>query len=151
MHPLAHMLTGALIGQLAPTPVTALVGGLLSHFVLEAIPHAEGATFGARSDSGPGVELIEAGLEFIAGAVIVGWIAGSCPAARPLSIALATLAALVPDLIDQPLHRLRGATLLHLHSLHWTVTRRHALWGILTQVAVAGIAGLLLWRATGCA
>lgn len=144
------MLTGALIGQMAPTPPMALAGGFVSHFILDAIPHTEGETFRTQSDSDPGVALIEAGVEFIVGVAIVGWVTAHCPAARDVSMALGTLAAIVPDLVDQPLEKFRGITLLHLPSLHWTVTRRHAVWGILTQVAVATAAGVFLWRVSGC-
>jgi hypothetical protein len=34
-----HVLSGAVIGALAPDPVTALGRGFVSHFVLDAVPH----------------------------------------------------------------------------------------------------------------
>lgn len=150
MHPLAHMLTGAVIGEVAPSPTTAFFGGLLSHFVLDAIPHAEGETFKEQPSSGFGAEFIEAGLEFFAGVLIVGWVASTCHAVKPLSVGLGTLAALLPDFIDLPLKMFFGITILHARGLHWTVKRRNAIWGILTQVAVAGGAAAYLWRASGC-
>jgi len=153
MHPLAHMLTGALIGQMAGNPVVAVAGGLVSHVLLDAIPHTEGRTFNPEARQTPGLltpDLLEAGLEFVAGAVIVGWLLGGCPAVHGGPVALGILGALLPDLVDQPLERLFQINLLHIRGLHWTVARRHALWGILTQLAVAGTAGLALWRAAGC-
>src|SRR3989442_15924941 len=71
MHPLAHMLTGALIGQLAPNPAAAALGGMLSHGVLDFVPHTEGETFGIRTTSLIRLDLIEAGVETIVGAVVL--------------------------------------------------------------------------------
>ncbi|RYB93853.1 hypothetical protein EUA93_05460 [Nocardioides oleivorans] len=34
-----HVLTGALVGLASPGPVTAFVGGVASHFALDAVPH----------------------------------------------------------------------------------------------------------------
>ncbi len=150
MHPLAHMLTGALIGQLAPTPARAVVGGLLSHLVLDVLPHAEGKTFKSEPVSGHGADLLEAGLEFIAGIVILGWLIGSCHGFRPLYLGWGTFAALLPDLINLPIELFFGITILHSRRLHWTVTRRHAVWGILTQVAVVVAAAASLWQVGGC-
>lgn len=152
MHPLAHMLVGALIGQVSANPAVAVGGGLVSHFVLDVIPHTEGRTFRPETPKRPSLfspELIEAGLEFVCGALIIAWIV-RCPAADARLIAIGTLAALLPDMIDQPLDRLLGVTLLHVRQLHWTVPRRHAFWGILTQVMVAGTVGLALLKLVGC-
>lgn len=152
MHPLAHMMTGALIGQLSANPAVAIGGGLVSHFVLDVIPHTEGRTFRAETGKRASLlspELVEAGLEFICGVFIIASIA-RCPAADGRLIALGTLGALLPDLIDQPLDRLLGIKLIHVRQLHWTVARRHAFWGILTQVAVAGTGGLTLLKLVGC-
>ncbi len=152
MHPLAHMMAGALIGQLVGHPAAALGGGLASHALLDVIPHTEGRTFKAEgSPRGRLVspEHLEAGVEFVAAALAIAWIT-RCPAADGRLIALAALAAILPDIVDQPLERLRGIRLLHVRRWHWTVARRHALWGILTQLVIAGGAGLALLKLTGC-
>src|SRR2546425_8591722 len=149
MHPLGHMLTGALIGQLAPNPAAAAFGGLLSHGVLDFVPHTEGETFGIRTTSPIRPDLIEAGVETIAGAVLLWQIGSGCTAARAGQLAIGAVAALLPDLVDIPLKQLFGATIFHIHRLHWTVTRRHAAWGILTQAVTVGGAALLLWL-TAC-
>lgn len=180
MHPLAHTLTGALVGQLAPSPVAAVVGGIISHLVLDAIPHTEGKTFSpdsaprhaasakaARARSGVhlgaggralklgfgvsvGADVVEAGLEFLAGAAALGWFAGSCPELRSASVVLGAMAAIAPDFVDTLVAALFGINLLHIERLHWTATRRHAVLGVLTQIVVAGTVALLLWRAAGC-
>ena len=149
MHPLAHMLTGALIGQVAPSPIAAGLGGLLSHGVLDSIPHAEGETFGIRETSLVRPDLVEAGIETIIGAVLLWQIGSRCAAARAEQLAVGAVAALVPDLVDIPLKQFLGVMILHVHRLHWTVRRKHAAWGILTQVVTVGGATLLLWR-TAC-
>ncbi len=161
------MLTGALIGQVVPTPALALAGGFVSHLVLDAIPHTDGATFEPRRDPGEnGVtsvkwsvaelvrhllrpDILEAGLEFFVGVLILGWMIDNCPEIRALSVVLGVFAALVPDFIGPPLERFCRVN-IHPAGLHWTVARRHAVWGILTQVAVAGLAGWMFWRIGGC-
>lgn len=137
---------------MAASPAVAAGGGLLSHFVLDLIPHTEGRTFrtdSRKSESLFSPDLIEAGLELLCGALFIAWLS-RCPAAHASRIALATLAALLPDLIDQPLNRLFQIQVLHASGLHWTVTRRHAVWGILTQLAVVGAGGLALLKLAHC-
>ena len=34
-----HVLAGALIGTLSPGPVSAFAAGVVSHFVMDAVPH----------------------------------------------------------------------------------------------------------------
>ncbi len=150
MHPFAHVLVGALIGQVTHHPAAAVLGGLASHAVLDALPHTEGATFRDRPGPNRFPELVEAGVEAVAGLAAVAWVVRTCPEAHALSVAAGVLGALGPDLIDQPLLMFSRVPVLHIPSLHWTVGRRHAVWGILTQVTLAGFAGLVLWRAAGC-
>ncbi len=153
MHPLAHILAGALIGQLAPTPAVALAGSVVSHFVLDGIPHTEGKTFRPRPPHARGVvgvDLIEAGLEFIVGIAIIVWLTSTCPALHNRTIGIGVFGALLPDFIDLPLGLIWQVSLLHNRRLHWTVGRRHAVWGILTQLAVIGFAGGWLWLNGKC-
>src|SRR3989442_12941539 len=149
MHPLAHMLTGALIGQLAPNPAAAAFGGLLSHGVLDFIPHTEGETFRIRTTSLIRPDLIEAGVETIVGAVLLWQIGSGCTAARAEHLAIGAVAALLPDLVDVPLKQFFGVTIFHVRRLHWTVQSKHAVWGILTQAVTVGGAASLLWP-TAC-
>ncbi len=150
MHPLAHMLTGAMIGQAASTPAGAFVGGFLSHFILDAIPHTERKTFRPERRTGRELDLLEAGAEVIVGTLLLTWAFRACYGVRPLSMGTGALAALLPDLIDLPLMILFRFNVVHITWLHWTVKRRHAVWGILTQLAVIGAAVTYLWRATQC-
>ncbi|MDR7465267.1 MAG: hypothetical protein QN175_12450 [Armatimonadota bacterium] len=168
MHPLAHILAGALVGQVSSSPVGALLGGLASHVVLDAAPHTEGLTFknppaasGASAVPDPALPLLDrlrsllpewtaAGLEAVIGVLAVSWLARACPEAKVPLIAMGILGALLPDLIDQPLLALLGVVVLHIRRLHGTVGRRYALWGILSQAAVVGLVALALWQAADC-
>jgi len=153
MHPLAHIMAGALIGQLAPIPSAALAGGVLSHYVLDAVPHTEGKTFRPRPACALpviSVDLVEAGIEFFVGLAVVAWLISTCPALNTRATVFGVLGALLPDFIDLPMGFLFRRPLVHARQLHWTVTRPHALWGILTQLAVIGLAGLSLWRTGRC-
>ncbi len=157
MHPLAHLLTGALIGQATGSPALAAAGGLLSHAALDAIPHAEGKTFQANAEAESDFprkrtawELAEAGVEAAVGVLLLAWLTNACRASQTLPIAVGALAAIVPDMVDLPLRTLTGRSVLHVRRWHWTVSHRYALWGILTQVAVIAAAAILLWRAARC-
>jgi hypothetical protein len=145
MNPLAHMLAGAAVGQLSPGGPWAFAGGVLSHELLDAIPHAEGETFGLRGISLLRVDVLEAGAEVFVGAALLWRLAVACPGARTDLVVLGALGGLLPDLVDIPLHALWGKMILHVRRLHWTVGRKHAVLGILAQMVSAGVAGALLW------
>jgi hypothetical protein len=144
------MLAGALIGQLSPSALVAFAGGFASHLALDAVPHTEGETFGFEGGRLLRADVLEAGFELAAGAAILVWLVARCPGADGALIAVGVLAGLVPDLIDHPAERLLGKTFLHPQRLHWTVGRRHWVWGVLAQVAVIGLALWGLWRLAGC-
>lgn len=145
MNPLAHMLAGALIGQVSPSAPWAVAGGLASHALLDALPHAEGETFGLKSQSLFRPDVVEAGVETLVGAAVLWRLTTGCAGADAGLIALGALGGLLPDLVDLPLRALFGLVILHARRLHWTVRRRYAVWGILAQVVTAGAAGILLW------
>ncbi len=144
------MLAGALVGQLSPSALVAFAGGFASHLALDAVPHTEGETLGVAGGGFLRANVLEAGLELAAGVVILGWLVVRCPEADGVLIAVGALAGLVPDLVDQPSERMLGKTFLHPRRLHWTVGHQHWVWGVLTQVAVIGLALWGLWRLAGC-
>lgn len=155
MHPLAHALTGALIGQATGSPTVGLLGGIASHFLLDAIPHAEAETFrdgsaSTASNAALGVEHLEALVELGAAVAGLAWVAARCPGSEPLALALGALGGLLPDLIDLPLDALFGVAVLHRKAWHRTVPRQRAALGILTQVMVIVVAGVGIWWASGC-
>ncbi len=126
MRPQAHMLTWALIGQVTPTPTIAIAGTLLSHQVIDAFPQTGGKIFWPHHGPKFGLDTIEAGTEFIAGALTVGWVIGHCPTAHLLSVAIGVLGGLVPDFVGLPLRMVWKVSPLHIPGLHWTVRAREA-------------------------
>lgn len=166
MNPLAHVLAGALIGQVAPGPLSALAGGVLSHYVLDAIPHVDSGN-SARIDNRNGGAgqgsayanarprlswpLVEAGAEAALGVGLLVLLVRTCPAATVRPIALGVAGALAPDLIDQPLNMLFGITVVHPRRLHSQLPVRHAAWGLAAQAAIIIAAAWGLWRTAGCA
>ena len=146
-------------------PGASLFAGVASHVVLDAIPHTEEETFtrGRRRgyrlsvvDNGthrrrlrltPGLML--AGCELIAGTIVVAWFATRCQGLNPWAVGLGAFGGVLPDLVDAPVHLLFRIRLMHVSKLHFTVTRRFALLGILTQVVLAAAAAAMLWR-VGC-
>ena len=166
MHPLAHLLVGAIVGAVAPNPGLSLLGGIASHVVLDAVPHTEEETFTRGRRRGYRLVIVEdgahrrrlrltpglivAGFELLAGILILALLITRCHGLSPWSVGLGAFGGILPDLVDAPAHVLFRIRLMHLSKLHWTVTRRYALWGILTQVALAGGAAALLWRIGGC-
>jgi hypothetical protein len=145
MNPLVHMLAGAALGQASPGGSWALLGGVLSHEILDAIPHAEGETFGLRGTSLLRIDVLEAGAEVLVGAALLWRLTVTCSGTRADLIALGALGGLLPDLVDIPLQAAWGKMILHVRRLHWTVGRQHAVLGVLTQIVTGGVAGALLW------
>ncbi len=166
MHPLAHLLVGAFVGAVAPHPAVSLLGGIVSHVVLDATPHTEEETFthgrrrgfrlpiaqedGRRRHLRLTPGLLLAGFELLAGILILAWLLTRCHRLSPWPVGLGALGGILPDLVDALAKVLFGVRLMHIPKLHWTVTRRYALLGILTQVVLAGAAAALLWRIGGC-
>jgi len=150
MNPLAHALTGAFIGQAAASPPLAFLGGLASHVVLDAIPHAEGDTFREIPSISFGVVHVEAAIELGLAALGLWWVATRCASAQPVALALGALGGLLPDLIDQPLLMLRGRLLLHRKAWHRTLPRDRAVIGVLTQLALLALGGIGVWLISGC-
>jgi len=145
MNPLVHMLAGAALGQASPSGPWALAGGLVSHELLDAIPHAEGETFGLQGISLLRVDVLEAGAEVLVGAAVLWRLAAACPGTRVDLVALGAVGGLLPDLVDIPLRVMWDKMILHVWRLHWTVGRQHAVLGIFSQILTAGVAGALLW------
>jgi hypothetical protein len=145
MNPLVHMLAGAALGQASPGAPWALAGGVLSHELLDAIPHAEGETFGLRGISLLRLDVLEAGAEVLVGAALLWRLTVACSGARADLVALGAFGGLLPDLVDIPLQAVWGKMILHVRRLHWTVGRQQAVLGVLAQIVTAGVAGAVLW------
>ena len=143
-----------------------MLGGIVSHVLLDAVPHTEEETFTRGRRRGYRLVIVEdrahhrrlrltpglivAGFELLAGILIIALLMTGCHWHSPWSVGLGTFGGILPDLVDAPAHLLFRIRLMHVSKLHWTVTRRYALLGILTQVVLAGAAAALLWRIGGC-
>lgn len=165
MHPLAHLLVGAAVGAIVP-PDASLFVGIASHVVLDAVPHTEEETFTRGRRRGYRLSVVEdgthrrrlvltpglilAGCELIIGTIVVAWFAARCQGLNPWAVGLGAFGGVLPDLVDAPAHLLFRIRLMHVSKLHFTVTRRFALVGILTQIVFAGAAAAMLWRLGGC-
>jgi hypothetical protein len=86
-----HVLSGALVGAVAPGPASAFVVGVASHFVLDTVPHwGDEATF-----------LKVAVVDGLVGLATMGAVARATPAPRRARVAAGMLGACFPD-ADKP-------------------------------------------------
>lgn len=86
-----HVLSGAVVGAVAPSPTTAFVAGVASHFVLDAVPHwGDEATF-----------LRVAVVDGLVGLTTMGVIAARTPRERRRRVVAGMLGACSPD-ADKP-------------------------------------------------
>lgn len=90
-----HVLSGALIGGVVRRPLPAFTLGVVSHFVLDAVPHW--GEFGSR----PGGMLRVAVPDGLAGLAVIGAFAVIAPRERRLSVLAGMAGAALPD-IDKP-------------------------------------------------
>ena len=88
-----HVLVGALVGLAAPGPVSAFVGGVVSHAVLDVVPH-----WGDRPIEDVLPIAVADGLTGLAAIAVVR---GCTPRARRARVLAAMAGASVPDL-DKP-------------------------------------------------
>jgi hypothetical protein len=126
-----HLVTGAALGVRVRRPVAALFLALLSHFVLDAIPHFHigwitGFTLFSAIDLGLGVVLTG----------VIAWRAGHL---WPVAGGLAAILPDAPGLRE----RWEGSAFRFLPHPIWPPP-----WGIVTQIVVAGLAFLWGIKAT---
>ncbi|MDI7248032.1 MAG: hypothetical protein QME92_11300 [Bacillota bacterium] len=139
MYCITHFLAGAIVGASMPGPLGAACAGLVSHAVLDAVPHSD---YG-RAWQGV-IDVACAGLValviLMAGAdvrAVAGGVGGALP---DIEVAAAFL---FPGAY-RPHGRLR--LVFPSHSGFLGHGRLAFPWGVLTQVvAIAGLAALFLW------
>lgn len=86
-----HVMSGAVVGALAPGPVSAFVLGVASHFTLDTVPHwGDEATF-----------LQVAVVDGLVGLAAMGTIAATTPRDRRARVLAGMLGACAPD-TDKP-------------------------------------------------
>lgn len=150
MLPLAHILAGAAVGQLAPTPWAAALAGFITHPVLDAIPHTDAGTFIPGPKKLSWLDVVEAGVETAVGALVLTWFLSRCGGVQAERILAGVFGALLPDIVDVPMYSLFGIKLLHVPGVHGSVPRRLFGLGIATQAAVTLAGAAVLWIAGAC-
>lgn len=142
-----HMLVGAAVGSKFGNPWLVFTLGLLSHYLLDALPHW---------DYLKGIEiknpdhLIKIGLDFILGGFFVFLLTYSSE--QRFLILIALLGALLPDILEViycnfNIKWLRPLSLIH-HKIHYP--KRLSFWaGLPATLAVCLIAVYLLWDKWG--
>lgn len=138
-----HALTGGLVAVAIGNPVLALPAAVVSHFLIDMLPH-----WNYQVPGGPKLRPIFIGIDILASAAVLIFIGQNLGAETPLFIAGGIL-GIAPDLMwapyilhsqpapmdkNTPLHRLRR---LHL-KIQWSETAR----GLIVEIALLG---LLLW------
>jgi hypothetical protein len=137
-------MAGALVGRLVPHPLLALLGGMVAHAALDAIPHTDGDTFQPLNRRGVAFDLGTAAVEMAGGLAAVAWIVQGNTPEGMLAIWAGVLGGMLPDIVDFPLERLTGRQILHISRTHAAVGRERAVAGVLTQLAVVALAGGIL-------
>ncbi|MBI2589953.1 hypothetical protein HYW32_02955 [Candidatus Berkelbacteria bacterium] len=145
-----HILVGATVGVVAQDPVVGFLGGVASHFVLDAITHTDPGTwhfdepFPQKLDERDlTVGFTDAAVAFFSFLLL----AGVAPLVAPGPLAGA-LGGLLPDVIGlAPLFIPKLATVKGLdryyaftHRIHRTAPPSKWLLGIFTQIIVIGFA-----------
>ena len=88
-----HVLAGALVGMVAPGPVSAFVAGIASHVGMDAAPH--------WGDDDMSVFYRVAVVDGLVGLATMGWVARRTPPARRATVVAGMLGACFPD-SDKP-------------------------------------------------
>lgn len=147
-----HVLVGAAIGVASGNPVVGFLGGVASHFALDALPHTDPGTwhfedaFPYRVDER---DLTVAFADLALAIFLTLYLAGTAPLVAAAPIA-GMIGGVLPDVVGVlPLFFSRLATvpvLSRYYALNQRIqkyaTARPAQWiqGVLTQIAVCGLA-----------
>ncbi len=157
-----HAVVGAAVGSATGNPYSAFLVGVVSHHVLDAIPHFDQGTFHTKRNKpnymGIASEEVAIGFSFrdwaifaidvALASVIFSALISQRPDNMPAMLS-GTLGGLVPDMIDSsPLWskklREKSSIIRTYHSFHhffhWTASKQLAIIGILTQVVLIGMA-----------
>ncbi len=96
-----HVLSGALVGAVAPGPASAFVAGVASHFLLDAVPHWGGVSF---------EEMVPVGVrDGLVGLAAMGLLTARTPRHRRIRVFAGMSGAAFPDL-DKPSQLFFGAS-----------------------------------------
>jgi len=146
----SHIIVGSAIGYSTEKSPIAFAGGLVSHHLLDSVPHLDPGAFSKNE----GDVFKPASLLFIAVDLTIGTIAFYYIwkfSGFNVSVFWGALGAVLPDVVDNgPWRAIRKLPIfkqyhqLH-HSLHSTVTKKNWLLGVITQVIIIVIALTLIF------
>jgi hypothetical protein len=136
----AHVLTGALIGRAVGRPVPAAAIGVVSHVVLDAMPH-----WGMRPGT-PHLRRKFLTVAAIDGVTLSGVLVLMVRRRRPVAEIAGALGALVLDM-DKPTALLGVRQLWpdRVHAVHLGVQRHEQPQRWRIDVSVAAVSAILLW------
>lgn len=153
-----HVLTGAAIGVATGNPILGFIGGVASHFFLDAIPHTDPGTWHFEEPLPFKIDerdLTAGFLDLVIAAGLLVWLAGKSPivAVAPL---VAMFGAILPDifvvmflfwpkLVTLPIFKQYDA-LNRILQARSTAAPKQWLFGIATQVVITGISVWYLLR-----
>lgn len=146
---IAHVFVGAAVGVATGNPVAGLLAGVISHHILDAVPHWDAGSFYA-----PTFDPVEPNLrdyliataDVLAAAALLWWLAVNYGGGLTPSLLAGGLGGLIPDVWHHiPLWKKRTrqmtARWMALHERwHRTVEQRQMPWGLLTQAVAIGLA-----------
>lgn len=158
----SHAIVGAAVGAAAGDPLYGFLGGIVSHHVLDAIPHFDQGTFRVKKEGarylGRTAEYDERHFtdrdwailfaDWAVSVLIFNALVWFLPFEYLLPMFAGTLGGLLPDIVDSsPLwsKKLRAQSGLvrayhKFHSFfHWTVSLRRLWLGIATQAALLAV------------
>jgi small basic protein len=143
-----HALAGAAIGATVRRPVAALLVGVASHFVMDAVPH-----WGVRNDHSGFLRV--AVVDGLTGLAVFGFLAARVPSDQRVAVLAGAAGACLPDL-DKPFRELSGRPLwparvnrFHSGIQNEASTRmpHEVVTGVVLAVLAAAAVGLGGWRA----
>ena len=148
---IAHVFVGAAVGAATGNPVVAVLAGVLSHHLLDQIPHWDVGSFYAPdfdTDEPNRRDYLIAAVDGLSAAGILWWLAVTYSFGAWIPLVAGGVGGLLPDLWHHiPLWKkwTRTAPItcrwfeLHDH-FHWTVPQSMMWWGLATQFAVISLA-----------
>lgn len=130
-----HVLSGALVGRVAPGPVSAFVLGVASHFALDTVPH-----WGERR-----IFLRVAVVDGLIGLAVMGTIARTAPPEHRTTVVSGMLGACLPD-ADKPSELFFGRSPFPLAVDDWHKRIQRESPRRLPQEVIVALAGSLVVR-----
>ena len=115
-----HATTGALLATVMPNPAAAVLAGIASHYILDAIPHGDSLTSGWLS-SPRRIVRVES-LDLGTAVFVSWWVIAHHPHSLAWSMALGAIGGVLPDMLwgaRLVLDRLGWRIPLFLRGLRW--------------------------------